>query len=150
MSTVDIDASAISTRGPIMWFDELDAGCVELAGGKGANLGELVRAGFPVPPGFVVTAPAYLHAMESAGVRDRLREVERHASSYPGDAPAELQALVRKAGLPAELRAAAADAYAALGQDLCVAVRSSATAEDTAAASFAGMNETFTNVRGID
>ena len=62
---------------PIAWLDELGKDSVAVAGGKGANLGELARAGFPVPPGFVVTAPAYLHAMEAAGVRaDLPRRVE--------------------------------------------------------------------------
>ncbi|MBW3603617.1 MAG: hypothetical protein KY460_01700 [Actinobacteria bacterium] len=59
----------------IMWFSQVDTEDVGLVGGKGANLGELTGAGFPVPDGFVVTAAAYLAAMERGGVRDRLREV---------------------------------------------------------------------------
>ncbi|HXY93537.1 MAG TPA: phosphoenolpyruvate synthase [Acidimicrobiia bacterium] len=137
---------------PIAWFHELGKESVAIAGGKGANLGELVVAGFPVPPGYVVTAPAYLDAMSEAGVRDDLRE---HSARFaPGDATRaqseELQSLVRKAGIPSWLAGVVADAYGRLGADSFVAVRSSATAEDTAATSFAGMNETFTNVRGRD
>jgi pyruvate, water dikinase len=63
-----------SDSAPIAWFDELGKDSVSVAGGKGANLGELTGAGFSVPPGFVVTAPAYLQAMEEAGVRADLRD----------------------------------------------------------------------------
>jgi pyruvate, water dikinase len=59
---------------PIVWFDQLGRSDVATAGGKGANLGELARAGLPVPPGFVVTAPAFLAAMEDRGVREELRD----------------------------------------------------------------------------
>ena len=125
---------------------------VGVAGGKGANLGELMRAGFPVPPGFVVTAAAYLDAMAEGGVRDAL--LGRLVSLDPDDdaaldvASKDLQAMVRDAGVPPHLRAELLDAYHRL--EGSVAVRSSATSEDTASASFAGMNETFTNVTGDD
>lgn len=129
-------------------------------GGKAANLGELVRAGLPVPPGFVLPASAYLDAMGRAGARDKLAELHREAVACP-DVPADLQALssraeamVRQAGIPADLREAVRAAYAVLpandGWDAVVAVRSSAVGEDSADTSFAGMNVTFTNVRGID
>jgi pyruvate, water dikinase len=139
---------------PIAWLGDIGKESVPVAGGKGANLGELTRAGFPVPPGFVVTADAYLRAMEEAGVRTELREGA--ARFDPGrDGPegaAELQVLVRKAGVPEYLARAVEEAYRGLDGDgdAAVAVRSSATAEDTASTSFAGMNETFTNVRGRD
>ena len=58
----------------IKWFDDISKQDVAVAGGKGANLGELTRAGLPVPPGFVVTASAYLEALDIAGVRADLRE----------------------------------------------------------------------------
>lgn len=134
-------------------FDELGSASVPIAGGKGANLGELASAGFPVPPGFVVTAPAFLAAMDAAGVRAALRErssgAGSAAESAPGPAAAELAALVREAPMPADLREAVAEAYADLGGGP-VAVRSSATAEDGSDTSFAGMNATFTNVSGLD
>ena len=132
---------------------EIDRHSTAEAGGKGANLGELVRSGFPVPPGFVVTASAYLAALDLAGVRAELRDRTAHVGESPTSSDVEaLQALVRRAGVPASLRSAIAAAYERLGEgaEPFVAVRSSATAEDTAAASFAGMNETFTNVRGVD
>jgi pyruvate,water dikinase len=137
----------------VAWFENLSRGDVPRAGGKGANLGELARAGFPVPPGFVVTAAAYLEAMERGGVRAELLEKAAAEVGSPESlarVAAELQGLVRAAGLPADVAAAIRAAYAAFGDDPRVAVRSSATAEDTASTSFAGMNETFTNVQGAD
>ena len=137
-----------------VWFADLGSADVLLVGGKGANLGELTGAGFPVPNGFVVTAPAYLAAMDAGGVRERLREVVSKAGVADPAMLAETSAaakdLVRAAGVPEALRTTIVDAYRRLGDDVAVAVRSSATSEDTAGTSFAGMNETFTNVVGAD
>ena len=136
----------------VVRLDEVGGGDVGLVGGKGANLGELIRAGFPVPPGFVVTAAAYLTAMDRAGIRAQLLEAARSAGSGSPDQLAEraaaLAAQVRAAGMPEDLRAAILGAYHALGPSVRVAVRSSATMEDAAGTSFAGMHETFTNVEG--
>ncbi|HJL15252.1 MAG TPA: phosphoenolpyruvate synthase [Sandaracinaceae bacterium LLY-WYZ-13_1] len=138
----------------VIGLDALGKDDVPHAGGKGANLGELIRAGLPVPPGFVVTAQAYLEAMDEAGVRGRLMEiasaVDPDDSAALGEASDQLRQLVHGAGMPAWLRGEIARAYAALGDAVRVAVRSSATMEDTAGSSFAGMNETFTNVQGLD
>jgi pyruvate, water dikinase len=135
----------------VRWFADLRVGDTAAAGGKGANLGELTRAGLPVPPGFVVTAPAYLETMGRNGLREHLVEA---AAGAPEDDPVALTALaeglgeeVRGAELPGELAAAILAAYEELGGGP-VAVRSSATSEDTAGTSFAGMNETYTNVVG--
>jgi pyruvate,water dikinase len=136
----------------VLWFDDLSAADAPIAGGKGANLGELTHAGLPVPPGFVVNANAYLQAMAAAGLRDEL--VARVAATRIEDpfALAELAAGLRKeiaaVPLPEAMTEAILAAYHRLGDDAPVAVRSSATAEDTAGTSFAGMNETYTNVRG--
>ena len=125
---------------------------VGLVGGKGANLGEMIAAGFPVPPGFVITADAYLDAMEYAGLRDELAEHARTAGDLTPEALAEaahrLKEAVRACALPTALADDALERLNALGPDVRVAVRSSATAEDSTDTSFAGMNETFTNVRG--
>jgi pyruvate,water dikinase len=143
----------VATRN-LVWLSELHQTDVDVAGGKGANLGEVLAAGLPVPDGFVITAPAYLDAMERAGVRERLQQLARDlADSDAGSASAraaELQGIVRSAELPTELATQIRDAYARLGDDVFVAVRSSAVGEDSASASFAGMNESFTNVRGGD
>ena len=136
----------------VRWFEDLGKDDADIAGGKGANLGELSRAGLPVPPGFVLTSSAYLEAVELGGVRSDLRERASNADALGEEALAavvsDLRALVRKAGLPAELRSEVLDGYHRLGSNELVAVRSSATGEDSATSSFAGMNETFTNVQG--
>jgi len=138
----------------IAWFADLSAADVPRAGGKGANLGELTRAGLPVPPGFVILAGAYLDAMEAGGVRAEMRDL---AATVDVDDAAALHAattrireLIQKAGIPAALATEIRAAYERLGAGLPVAVRSSATAEDSAEASFAGMNRTITNLAGAE
>jgi pyruvate,water dikinase len=140
----------LASAARIIWFEDLGVADIPRAGGKGANLGELTRAGLPVPPGFVVSADAYLEAMESGGVRSELAEAGtvNDAADIAERGP-HLRELVRKAGVPEALRSEIEAAYERLGGGF-VAVRSSATSEDTSDASFAGMNETFTNVRGSD
>jgi len=142
----------VTTTPSIAWFENLSKADVPRVGGKGANLGELTAAGLPVPPGFVVTADAYLEAMEVGGVREALQE---KVLTLDVDDPAALaraadglRALVHAAGMPGDLRREVLAAYAPLGDEPRVAVRSSATAEDAASTSFAGMNETYTNVQG--
>ena len=141
---------------PVRPFSDLRADDVAYAGGKGANLGELTAAGLPVPPGFVVGAPAYAAFCEASGVRARLDEVLANVDIEDGRALEQAARAARQALLdapmPHALREAIVSAYERLerGHELAVAVRSSATAEDTASASFAGMNETFLNVRGAD
>jgi len=129
----------------------------DFAGGKGANLGELTAAGLPVPPGFVIGASAYAALCDGNGLRGRI--AERLASIDVDDTAAlelaatELRAAVEREPLPAPIADAIRSAYrdlAAGDPAAAVAVRSSATAEDTEAASFAGMNETLLNVRGED
>jgi len=140
----------------VRWFADIGSADVAEVGGKGANLGELTRAGLPVPGGFVVTAAGYLAAVDHGGVRDELAAAfagAGHGVERPEDLTElchRLQALVRSAGVPDDLRTAVLDAYHQLGSDVPVAVRSSATAEDTAGTSFAGMHETFTDVADDD
>jgi pyruvate,water dikinase len=142
-----MDAAAAE---PLLWFDALSREDVPVAGGKGANLGELTRAGLPVPPGFVVTAAAFHEAM--APVRAQLRELwQRVNPDDPrslADVTEALRGVVRQAPIPERLRTALLAAYRQLGEGRAVAVRSSATSEDSASTSFAGMHETFTNVVG--
>lgn len=121
---------------------DFDAADLASAGGKGANLGELVRHGFPVPAGFVVTTAAYatLLAETSLGAElGRLLEVE--------DAGTRIRALFTEAQIPARVSADIAAAYGTLGGGP-VAVRSSATSEDLAGATFAGQQDTFLNIVG--
>ncbi|QDE93288.1 pyruvate, water dikinase [Myxococcus xanthus] len=136
----------------LLWFSELSREDVALAGGKGANLGEMTRAGLPVPPGFVITAAAFQEAM--APVRSRLSrlwaQVDPDDPSSLTQVTQQLRERVRSAPVPERLRAAILEAYQQLGADRAVAVRSSATSEDSVATSFAGMHESFTHVIGED
>ncbi|RSM85182.1 phosphoenolpyruvate synthase [Kibdelosporangium aridum] len=140
----------------VIGFDTLGKNDAAIAGGKGANLGEMTAAGLPVPPGFVVAADGYLVSMGQNRIRAEIdievRNVLAHADQPEELAAASkhLQALVREAGVHPDVLAAVLQEYRALGDDVAVAVRSSATSEDTAGASFAGMNETFTNVVGAE
>jgi phosphohistidine swiveling domain-containing protein len=121
------------TAGLVRPLTRITARDVAIAGGKGANLGELVSAGFPVPSGFVVTTDAYALAASGLDTRD----------------PASARARVREAAVPETVAAAVRDAYRALGGGP-VAVRSSATAEDLPEASFAGQQDTVLGVVGAD
>jgi pyruvate,water dikinase len=147
-------AARSSTAALVRGFGELSRADVDFAGGKGANLGELTAAGMPVPAGFVVGAPAYRAFVEDTGLRERIAEL---LDGLDVDDTAALQrtaervrAAIEAGDLPAAVADAIRVAYADLDGEPAVAVRSSATAEDTASASFAGMNETFLNVRGDD
>ncbi|CAN3127415.1 phosphoenolpyruvate synthase [Mycobacterium sp. smrl_JER01] len=128
----------------------------EEAGGKGANLGELVAAKLPVPPGFVLLRSCYLDSMRHGGVDTELAALHREALDSVADNSkltelcGRMQGLVHKAGMGDAIRRLTLPAYHALGPDAVVAVRSSATGEDGADASFAGMNATITNVCGDD
>ena len=128
-------------RSDVVALTEIGTDDLQLAGGKGANLGELIRAGFPVPPGFVVTTGAY----------DRLVEVNQLSPTIEqglraGDAGG-IRAAFAVAQIPAGLAHEIQRAYGELGQGP-VAVRSSATAEDLPEAAFAGQQDTFLNVSG--
>src|SRR3989454_9289776 len=116
-------------------LDELSAADLAEAGGRGANLGELRRAHFPVPDGFVITTAAYALAAESAGVT--------------GETPATARVRLAASPVPAGIADAVREAYRALGAP-AVAVRSSATAEDLPDASFAGQQDTILGGAGGD
>ena len=126
------------------WFDEIRKDDIALAGGKGANLGELSHAGLPVPPGFVVTTAAYDAFVEANSIGD---EILGRASLTQADDPAgfeevaeAIHALFSGGKIPEEMAEDIRAAYQELGEDgeTPVAVRSSATAEDLPGMSFAG------------
>ena len=135
----------------IVWFAEVGRESVPLVGGKGANLGELTQADIPVPPGFVVTTRAYRQFIEDSGLDHTLR---RLLNGLNVDDDAQLNAkaaavryAIEQAEMPAIMQQEITAAYAQLGEGP-VAVRSSATAEDLAEASFAGQQATFLNIEG--
>jgi len=115
--------------------------CLEVmrAGGKGASLARMASLGLPVPPGFVVPADAL-----AAAVGDRAQEL----ASLSADDAERAQRIVQETDMGTELRQEVTAAYRELGEDVPVAVRSSACAEDSQEASFAGQQETYLDVRG--
>ncbi|HVK71659.1 MAG TPA: PEP/pyruvate-binding domain-containing protein, partial [Polyangium sp.] len=128
-------------------LNELSRAHLSTAGGKGANLGELMRLGLSVPPGFVVSAEAYAEHARAWGLAERLAP---HLATQSWDAAAaEAAELFEKGTLLPGLEDAVREAYRALGGPR-VAVRSSATAEDLADASFAGQHETYLDIAGED
>ena len=141
---------------------ELGRDDVARVGGKNASLGEMLReltkAGIRVPPGFAITADAYRAFLDANDLDDvlaeRLAEL-RDGGAQPAQTGRAIRSAIEEGDLPDALRDEIAAAYAALaehgdGEDPDVAVRSSATAEDLPEASFAGQQETFLNIRGLD
>ncbi len=146
----------------ILWFEEISKEDVPIVGGKNANLGEMLNAGIPVPPGFAVTAYAYKRFIEETGIRDKIYEILRSrvpaGAAKPEDyieASKEIRKLIESAPMPKDIEDEIRKAYRELSRRVgkkeeFVAVRSSATAEDLPDASFAGQQETYLNVRGED
>jgi pyruvate, water dikinase len=134
---------------PVLGFGDPDCENPNEAGGKGAGLARMTRMGLLVPPGFVVRASVLADLLDSAGARDRVLSLLVDGG---GDGAAEtsraVQPLIRALQLPAFLSDAVLEAYERLDSASGVAVRSSACAEDSEAASFAGQQETYLNVRG--
>lgn len=160
----------------IAWFEEVGKDDVDIVGGKGANLGEMLSAKFPVPYGFVVTSHAYFYFIEhnklDARIKNRLKNVNIENTKELGSASDDVKKMIMDAKVPADLLKEIIAHY----EDLLnrqekifkklsiithvysqikttfspplVAVRSSATAEDLPTASFAGQQETFLNVKG--
>ncbi|MET4591062.1 PEP/pyruvate-binding domain-containing protein [Arthrobacter sp. 754] len=141
---------------PILGLADIGAAMVPLVGGKAANLGVLTAAGLSVPEGFCLTTEAYRHATGADGpVQGQLSELHAALKATADDDLAALAALaararevVLSAPVPPETVEAIERAYVALGDDVPVAVRSSATAEDLPSASFAGQQDTYLNVVG--
>lgn len=144
----------------ILWFDQLSIDDVPLVGGKNASLGEmytnLVKGGVNVPNGFAITSHAYHYILEKAGVKEDIRNMLDGLNTRDVRDLAErgrrVRELVKGLEMPKEIRDSIIEAYANLsmqyGQNVDVAVRSSATAEDLPDASFAGQQETFLNIKG--
>jgi rifampicin phosphotransferase len=148
-------ASNVSETPLVLSLNALNASMLPLVGGKAANLGELISAGFPVPPGFCVTTAAYALLNGDIGLEPIVAEL---AATGAGDTGrlGELAAAARStllhAPVPASIVKAITEAYRALcnSDSVPVAVRSSATAEDLPYASFAGQQETYLNIAGIE
>ena len=138
-------------------FEDLNKSDIGIAGGKGANLGELTQAGIPVPPGFVVTAETYEKFMEDSGINDKvldiLDQIDINDTKALQAAAEEIKSIIIETPIPDDMVMFIKEAYNQLCQrvgedDTDVAIRSSATAEDLPEASFAGQQDTFLHVSG--
>ena len=130
-----------------------------VVGGKCASLGELIKAGIPVPPGFAITTAAYLRFLEEGGIREDILklvgEVRSEDTSSGEEASRRIRELIENTPIGIELEDYIGEFYRRLSSSCQVpavpaAVRSSATAEDLPGASFAGQQDTFLWIRGID
>lgn len=142
-----------SPDGLVLGLELINAGMLARVGGKAANLGETTGAGLPVPPGFCLTTDAYRRAVGPAGLEDVHRGLAATRSGdlqALADLAARARVLILGVEIPPEIGDAVRKSYAALGTDVPVAVRSSATAEDLPFASFAGQQDTYLNVVGGD
>ncbi|MBS7613384.1 phosphoenolpyruvate synthase, partial [Candidatus Bathyarchaeota archaeon] len=145
----------------VLWFEELGKEDVPLVGGKCANLGEMINAGIPVPPGFAVSAYAYKLFLEETNIAEEVYSIIKETVKDPNDpkqyeeASAKIRSLIESTSIPSSIEKAIKESYKMLNDrvgavEAFVAVRSSATAEDLPDASFAGQQETFLNVKGDD
>jgi len=133
----------------ILDVEKIRKDMIELAGGKGANLGELVSFGVRVPPAFIITSKAFKYFLEYNNLVEKIKEI---LSSSPNseEASENIKKLIRSSKMPEKLASMILQAYDELsnkfGKEILVAVRSSATAEDIEEASFAGQQDTYLNV----
>ncbi len=148
----------------ILWFDDIGIDDVPLVGGKNASLGEMIselsKKDIPVPNGFAITAYAYRYLLEHAGIKDDIKEIlsdlNTHDMRNLQERGLKIRTLIENAKFPQDLKDAISEAYKEMNTKLGyeentdVAVRSSATAEDLPDASFAGQQETYLHVQGID
>lgn len=142
----------------IVWFRDVDKDDISLVGGKGANLGELSKAGFPVPPGFIVTAEAYFDFLEGADLDIKIEKLlknldindSKNLHSRAVEIQKEIMSKPMSRTLAKEISSAYQKLYATGISNMFVAVRSSATAEDLPTASFAGAQKTFLNISGSE
>jgi len=143
----------------VIWFENLGKNDIPIAGGKNANLGEMLNAGIPVPPGFAITAYAYKKFIEETSIAEKIYKSIEETVTDPSDpkqyeeASKKIRSLIESTPAPKDVEKAIKSAYRELCRKLdldevFVAVRSSATAEDLPDASFAGQQETYLNVKG--
>jgi pyruvate,water dikinase len=143
----------------ILDFEELNKNSLQMVGGKNASLGEMIGVGIHVPPGFAVTTDSYLRFITDTGIKDTIFQTLSGLSvddvEALNNASAEVQNLINNFPMPGNVRAAIEEGYAQLCKKCVVeivpvAVRSSATAEDLPTASFAGQQDTYLWVEGIE
>ncbi|PKM78564.1 MAG: phosphoenolpyruvate synthase [Firmicutes bacterium HGW-Firmicutes-15] len=138
----------------VLYFDEINKTHLPFVGGKGANLGELAKAGFPVPSGFCITTEAYRTFLKaSSEMEELLTQLDRLKPDHLNEI-SKLGKIIRhhleSITMPEDIKTAIIDSWKNSGEEWAYAVRSSATAEDLPTASFAGQQDTYLNVKGSD
>ena len=141
----------------VVWLEEVGKNDLSVVGGKGASLGEMINIGVPVPGGFAVTAQAFRDFINRAGISKKLFEalkVDVNQETELHRAEKTAKKLIMEAKVPEDIEKAIKSRYEEMckreGEQVFVAVRSSATAEDLPDASFAGQQETYLNTRGAE
>ncbi|MBT4110496.1 phosphoenolpyruvate synthase [Candidatus Woesearchaeota archaeon] len=147
----------------VAWFKDLNKDSIATAGGKGANLAEMINAGLPVPNGFAVTAQTYKEFIEKTGIKDKILAqlfgLNVDDTAKLQEVAKQIQKIITDTEIPEEIKEEIIDNYELLGaekeahdlieaKEVFVAVRSSATAEDLPEASFAGQQATYLNIKG--
>ncbi|MEM5843518.1 MAG: PEP/pyruvate-binding domain-containing protein, partial [Candidatus Aenigmatarchaeota archaeon] len=143
----------------IKFLKELSKKDVNIAGGKGANLGEMINAGIPVPNGFVVLGNAYREHIVKNGLDKKIKEILDRTNVDDAEEleknTEKIREMIRNAPMPKDIEKEIIEAYKKLskiegGKNIFVVARSSATAEDIKEASFAGQQETILNISGYE
>jgi len=139
----------------VVWFYDIDKSDVYYVGGKNANLGEMIEAGFPVPEGFAVTTTAYRRFLKENSLDEKIKHligtVNFSNSESLNQVSSHIKSLIKKAVVPDDIAREVFSFYNKMTKKYdapFVAIRSSATSEDSKTASFAGQQETFLNVKG--
>ena len=159
------------SEGFVKWFSELNKDSGAVAGGKGANLAEIFNLKIPVPPGFVVTAQAYDYFIKKAKLDDKIKnilsKIDYEDTKQLDESTKQIRELIVNSEFPEEMKKEIIEAYEtlsvtdydieesgaleileAISESVFVAIRSSATTEDLAEASFAGQQDTYLNIKG--
>jgi pyruvate,water dikinase len=156
---IRMEASMDGATPKVCWFEECNKGSVSLVGGKCSSLGELINAGVRVPPGFALTTHGYAQFMREAGILSEvnglLKGLNHEDMDKLEEASRDIREMIESRPISIELEDLIAESYRKLSNRcgvpaVPVAVRSSATAEDLPGASFAGQQDTYLWVRGVD
>ncbi|MBO9129392.1 phosphoenolpyruvate synthase [Bacillus sp. 165] len=136
----------------VLFFNQIDRSSLSVVGGKGANLGELSKAGFPVPGGFCITTDAYKEFVaaspEMNSMLDELNTLDPNDLQYLRKLGQRIRTHLQQLQFSSQLRREVIRAWESVGKEHAYAVRSSATAEDLPTASFAGQQDTYLNIKG--
>ena len=138
----------------VLWLSKVDKNDASYIGGKAANLGEILKSKIPVPDGFVVASSAYKTFIKEnklgLKIRDKLKSINYKDANSLNKTAKAIKKIIQSSDVSKKTADSVLDYYKKLGKDALVAVRSSATSEDSKTASFAGQQATFLNIKGED